>query len=39
MVYFELESTWIGAAAAQFETDGSHRLQVRYSGKRFEPGT
>jgi hypothetical protein len=39
MVNYELESTWKGAGVAQFETDGSQRLQTRYSGKRFEPGT
>jgi hypothetical protein len=39
MVYYELESTWKGAGTAQFEADGSHRLQIRYSDKKFETGT
>jgi hypothetical protein len=38
-VNYELESTWKGAGAAQFETGGSQRLQTRDSGKKFEPGT
>jgi len=39
MANYESESTWKGEGAAQFETDGSQRLQTRYSGKRFEPVT
>jgi hypothetical protein len=39
IVDYELESTWKGAGAEQFETDGSQRLQTRDSGNRFEPGT